>query len=164
MLRTFIPMGILLRELIGRATRIFCESTLPTHFATLVCGKAAVSGDVEICNAGHLPPLLIETGGTRQVDPTGLPPGAFCDEEFATTRVRLEPGQTILLCTDGLSEARNAGGAMYGADRLRDEALAQQGRRPRDIVDTRRKDLAAFRGDRPAGDDVTIMAGHRSAA
>jgi sigma-B regulation protein RsbU (phosphoserine phosphatase) len=164
MFRTLIPMGLPLRELIGRASRVFCESTLPTHYATLVCGRASASGEVEICNAGHPPPLLLGTGEGLQVDPTGLPLGAFCDEEFATTQVRLDPGQTILLYTDGLTEARNAGGQMYGSDRLQEVALGQRGRTPRDIVDVYVKDLAAFRQNAPASDDLTIMAVHRSAA
>jgi sigma-B regulation protein RsbU (phosphoserine phosphatase) len=164
MFRTLVPMGLPLRELIGRASRIFCESTLPTHFATLVCGRASASGEVEICNAGHLPPFLIGPGEAQQINPTGLPLGAFCDEEFATTQVRVEPGQTILLYTDGLPEARNADGKMYGNKRLREAALGQRGRRPRDMVDICLKDLAAFRKDAPASDDLTIMAVHRSAA
>ena len=163
MFRILIPMGLPLRELMERASRIFCESTLPTHYATLVCGRASASGDVEICNAGHLPPLLIGPDEVHQVDPTGLPLGAFCDEEFATTQVRLKRGQTILLYTDGLPEARDAGGRMYGSDRLQDAAFGQRGRRPRDMVDIFLKDVTAFRMNAPASDDFTIMAVHRSA-
>jgi sigma-B regulation protein RsbU (phosphoserine phosphatase) len=45
MFRTLIPLGLPLQELVERASRVFCESTLPTHYATLVCGKAAASGE-----------------------------------------------------------------------------------------------------------------------
>jgi sigma-B regulation protein RsbU (phosphoserine phosphatase) len=164
MFRTLVPMGLPLRELIGRASRIFCESTLPTHYATLICGRASALGEVEICNAGHPPPLLIGPGEALKIDPTGLPLGAFCDEEFATTQVRVEPGQTILLYTDGFPEARNADGKMYGNDRLLESALGQRGRAPRDMVDICLKDLAAFRRNAYASDDLTIMAVHRLAA
>jgi sigma-B regulation protein RsbU (phosphoserine phosphatase) len=164
MFRTLIPMGLPLRELVERASRVFCESTLPTHYATLVCGKAGPSGEVEVCNAGHPPPLLVGRGDILPIDPTGLPLGAFCDEEFATSRVRIEPGQAILLYTDGLSEARDKSGRMYGTDRLRRLAHGQQGNQAQDLIKVCLNDLAAFRKDVPAGDDLTIMAVCRSAA
>ena len=164
MFRTLIPMGLPLPELVERASRVFCESTLPTHFATLVCGKVSPSGEVEVCNAGHLPPLLIGRSEILPIDPTGLPLGAFCDEQFATSRVRVEPGQAILLYTDGLSEARDESGRMYGSDRILGLAHGRQGIRPQGLIDVCLKDLAAFRKGIPAGDDLTIMAVCRSAA
>jgi sigma-B regulation protein RsbU (phosphoserine phosphatase) len=164
MFRALIPMGLPLSELVEHASRVFCESTLPTHYASLVCGRAADSGEVEVCNAGHLPPLLISEGGVVEIDPTGLLLGAFCDEQFTASRLHVEPGQTILLYTDGLSEARDGSGRMYGSDRIRELALRQQGRRPKDLIEMCLKDLADFRKDVPAGDDLTIMTIRRSAA
>jgi sigma-B regulation protein RsbU (phosphoserine phosphatase) len=164
MFRTLIPMGLPLRELVERASRIFCESTLPTHFATLVCGKAGSSGDIEVCNAGHPPPLLIGRGKVKPIDPTGLPLGAFCDVQFATHQVQVEPGQAILLYTDGLSEARDNSGRLYGSDRLLALARELRASRPQELIRACLQDLAAFRKDVPAGDDLTIMAVSRSTA
>jgi phosphoserine phosphatase RsbU/P len=164
MFRTLIPMGLSLRELVERASRLFCESTLPTHFATLVCGRADASGEVEVCNAGHPPPLLIGRGEVRPIDPTGLPLGAFCDLSFATSRIRVEPEQTILLYTDGLSEARDRKGQMYGAERLRKLVIKRQTLPPQDLINACLHDLAAFQEDVPPGDDLTIMAVGRSTA
>ena len=164
MFRTLIPMGLPLRELVERASRIFCESTLPTHFATLVCGKAGSSGDIEVCNAGHPPPLLFGRGKVKPIDPTGLPVGAFCDVQFATSQVHVEPGQTILLYTDGLSEARDNSGQMYGNERLMTLARELRGSRPQELIRACLQDLDAFRKNVPAGDDLTVMAVSRSAA
>jgi phosphoserine phosphatase RsbU/P len=158
MFRSLIPMGLALAELVAQASRVFCQSTLPTHFATLVCGRAGASGDVEVCNAGHLPPLLISERKVDEIAPTGLPLGAFCDEQFAISRVRLEPGQTILIYTDGLSEARDRAGAMYGIDRLRDLARAHRGLAPGQLIGSCLHDLEVFRQGIPPGDDLTILA------
>jgi len=49
MFRTMIPMGLPLRELVEHASRVFCQSILPNHYATLVCGRAAGSGEAETC-------------------------------------------------------------------------------------------------------------------
>ncbi|MGB8959193.1 MAG: SpoIIE family protein phosphatase [Candidatus Aminicenantales bacterium] len=161
MFRTLIPMGLPLSKLVEHASRIFSQSTLPTHFATLVCGRAADSGEIEVCNAGHLPPLLITERGVDEIEPTGLPLGAFSDAQFATSRNRVEPGQAILLYTDGLSEARDRGGRMYGSARIRELVLGRQRSSPDDLIEACMKDLAAFRKDVPAGDDLTIMAVRR---
>ena len=158
MFRSLIPMRLALPELVEQASRIFCQSTLPTHYATLVCGKAGASGEIEICNAGHLPPLLVSARGVTEVAATGLPLGAFCDEKFGASRGRLEPGQAIVLYTDGLSEARNGAGAMYGSERIRDVILALSGAAPGELIGSCLKDLTTFRGALPAGDDLTIMA------
>ncbi len=164
MFRTLIPMGLALPELVERASRVFCESTLPTHYATLVCGRASSAGEVEVCNAGHLPPLLIGKGGARPIDPTGLPLGAFCDEQFGTNRFRVEAGETLFLHTDGLSEARDGSGAMYGAERVRSLVLGREGGPPQDLIELYLKDLEAFRKGVAVGDDLTLMAVSRSAA
>ncbi|MEN6311664.1 MAG: SpoIIE family protein phosphatase [Acidobacteriota bacterium] len=165
MFRALIPMGLPLPDLIEHASRVFCRSTLPTYFATLVCGKAGDSGEVEICNAGHPPPLVISGGGVAQVDATGLPLGAFCDEQFSTSRIHVEPGKAILLYTDGLSEARDGAGRMYGSERIHELALGRRGNNlPDDLIASYLKDLAAFREDVPAGDDLTILVVRRSTA
>ncbi|MEK7403770.1 MAG: hypothetical protein AAB225_01555 [Acidobacteriota bacterium] len=57
-----------LAQSVERANRLFCESTLPTHHATLVCGRVGRAGEVEITNAGHYPQRLVlpgEAGGVR---------------------------------------------------------------------------------------------------
>ncbi len=162
--RTLIPLGLPLRELVERASRVFCESTLPTHYATLVCGRAAESGEVEVCNAGHPPPLLLRPSEALSIEPTGLILGAFCDEKFATNRIHFDPGQTILLYTDGLSEARNELGEMYGTDRIRELTRGRRVSQPQELIDLCLRDLTSFRRDVRAGDDLTIMAVCRSAA
>ena len=55
---SLVSFDLSVAQLVERVSRLMCESTLPTHFATLICGKAAKDGKVEICNAGHLPPLV----------------------------------------------------------------------------------------------------------
>ena len=157
MLRTLVSVGLPLSQLMERASRVFCESTLPMHYATLVCGRASASGDIELCNAGHLPPLLVGPRGVATVDATGLPIGMFSVTSFASVTVRLAPGETLLLYSDGLIEAENADGADYGMDRLRTVTAAAP-RTPRALVDACVRDVAAFRGRPQFADDLTLFA------
>ncbi len=157
MLRTLISVGMPLDALMERASRVFCESTLPSHYATLVCGRAAASGEVEICNAGHPPPLVLGQQGVTAIDATGLPIGMFCSERFSSRVVHLAPGESLLLYSDGLTEAESAAGVEYGVDRLSALAAAGASLAPRAMVGACVRDLIAFRGDK-ASDDLTVMA------
>jgi sigma-B regulation protein RsbU (phosphoserine phosphatase) len=162
MFRTLISLGLPLGQLMERASRIFCESTLPTHYATLVCGQAHSSGEIEMCNAGHLPPLWIEEGEVKRLEPNGLPVGVFCDERFSTSKANLSPGSTLLLYSDGLSETRNLAGVEYGHERLFGLVSERYELSPEAIIDACLKDLRAFRGSGREKDDLTIMAIRRS--
>jgi sigma-B regulation protein RsbU (phosphoserine phosphatase) len=159
MLRTLVTVGLPLGQLMERVSRVFCESTLPAQYATLVCGRASSSGEIEVCNAGHPPPLLICGDGIARLDATGLPIGMFCSERFSSQIVRLAPGEMLLLYTDGLIEAQNAAGVDYGIERL--SALAAANRQPKAIVDACLRDLAGFRGAIGLADDLTILAVRR---
>jgi phosphoserine phosphatase RsbU/P len=162
MLRTLISVGLPLATLMERASRVFCESTLPSHYATLVCGCASPSGEVEFCNAGHPPPLVIRENGITPVEATGLPIGMFSSEQFASRLLRLEPGEAVLLYSDGLIEAQGSAGIEYGIDRL--SALAASAARtvPDDLVGACVQDVTRFRGTRPVTDDLTVMAIRRA--
>ena len=163
MFRALVPAGLPLNTLMERVSRAFCESTLPSHYATLVCGRAAADGDVEICNAGHPPPLLISSAGIDGVEATGLPIGMFCTEQFGVSRVRMSAGDALLLCTDGVLEAEDGSGLEYGSDRLRAILAASQHLAPPALIDVCVNDLASFLGGAPCGDDVTLMAIRRRA-
>lgn len=158
MFRALIPAGLSLSELIERASRLFCGSTLPTHFATLVCAKAGPSGEVEICNAGHPSPLIVRRGEVLPIEATGLPIGLFCDQKFTTTSVSLAEGDAILIYTDGLSEIRNNLGAEYGSEKLMKLAGGLYGMASDQMVRACVEDSAAFRQGTPYADDVTVMA------
>ena len=160
--RTLISVGLPLNQLAERASRVFCETSLPTHYATLVCGKAEPTGEVEICNAGHLPPLVVRNGDVSVIEATGLPIGVFCNEQFTSNSVRLSRGDTLLLYTDGLSEAQNDSGEEYGRERLlrlMGECLTLG---PTELVATCMKHLTDFRAAAHGADDLTIMAIRRT--
>jgi sigma-B regulation protein RsbU (phosphoserine phosphatase) len=77
------------------------------------------SGVVEWASAGHPPPLLLgPDGGVIPEGRPGLPVGLFPTGTYATTKLRLEPGCTLVLYTDGVVEARSVAGDQFGPDRL----------------------------------------------
>lgn len=156
--RSLKSVGLPLTQIVERASSLLCESSLPTQYATLVCGKADAAGVVEICNAGHPPVLWLNGGDVKTVDATGLPVGVFCEQEFSSHTVRLRPGDSLLLYTDGLSEARDIHGAEYGIERLAKLAPAIRASSPRAMINACLEDLKTFSGGGRKSDDLTMMA------
>jgi sigma-B regulation protein RsbU (phosphoserine phosphatase) len=145
--------------LVKRANRIFCEGTLTTHFATLICGKANRNGEVEICNAGHCLPLHVGKAEVKSIPSTGLPLGLFCDGVFESRMIHLEAGDRLVLYTDGLSESRSAvETSLYGDEKLEALAERQHGIGSKQLVSSYVQDVLAFRSGAPLVDDLTIMA------
>ena len=156
--RSFIGAGLTVGELVERANQVFAESTMRPYYATLVCGRAAASGEVEICNAGHCAPLLLQDKGVRSIPATGLPVGMFCQERYAVKDFQMNQGDRLFLYTDGLSEARNRANAEYGADRLQ-SFLRDSSRSPAATLVSRvLDDVRGFASGVPVSDDLTVMA------
>src|SRR5258707_4764133 len=144
MFRSLISVGMPLKCMLEHASRVFSESTLSTHYATLVCGRAQPDGRVEICNAGHPHPLLVRCGKVTTVEASGLPVGMFHDEEFPVAELRLERGESLVLYSDGVSEATDASGVEYGEERLRRLIAGRGKERPADLIAACPEDLADF--------------------
>ena len=157
MFRTLISMRLALCQLVESASRLFCESTMPMHYATLVCGKMGNSGEVEICNAGHLPVLWLNGQEIKKIEATGLPLGVFFHQEFSTCKVQLAPNDSLLLYTDGLSEAQNGQGEDYGLKRISKLVGSGHLTLPQAMISTCLEDLNAFRAGGPKTDDLTMM-------
>jgi len=112
-----------------------------------------------LVNAGHMPPLrrAPARSGVEDVaaEEAGLPL-AILDRPYEEVVVPLERGDTFLLYTDGVTEARNGGGELYGIDRLR-QLVAGLPAEPEALGRGVLADIGAFVGDRPQSDDVTVV-------
>ena len=137
-----------------RANRVFCESTLSNQYATLIYGKVDSRGEVELSNAGHLPPIVIKNGVKGELSFAGLPLGMFSDAEFETSKLTLGSGDSLFLFTDGVTETIDADGLEFGADRLF-EAL--NGGETKKLISNCLDRVAAFRGDAERRDDLTML-------
>ncbi|HEY4933266.1 MAG TPA: SpoIIE family protein phosphatase [Terriglobales bacterium] len=156
--RALIPLGLSMEKMLAQASRLFCDSTLPTQYATLVAGRVTASGEMEIVNAGHLPVLLAGERGTRVFESTDLPFGMFCDQQFTASKARLEPGDTLVLYTDGISEAQNHAGEEYGIQAMRSLVEGQPRVCPNLLVQACREHVDVFRNGHERTDDETLLA------
>ena len=155
--RSLTGLRLPLCQIIARANRVLCESALAGQYATLVCGQANATGEVEIHNAGHLPVIVSGRGSTPQIESMGVPLGMFLEGEFPVSRLKLEAGDTLFIFSDGLSEADSAG-EEYGVDRVARVVQQQSGRQAAEIVAACLDDVRTFTGGGPQADDLTMLA------
>jgi len=155
MFHSMIPLGLPITELMTRANRIFCESTLANQYATLVYGKIGHDGVVEISNAGHLPPIVIKNGVRGELNFAGLPLGMFCDTRFETSTVKLDRGDALVLFTDGVTETRDGDGQEFGSERLFTALECIEHHR---LIPNCLEHVAKFRGNAVRHDDLTMLA------
>lgn len=163
MFRSLVRVGLPVDQLLALANRLFCESAISGQYATLVCGKAARSGAVELCNAGHLPALVVRQGGVTPVAATGLPLGMFCESRYTVEKLQLAPGDLLFLFTDGVSELRNGASGEFGVSRLARFLEGRHGVSPQALTAACLEELRQFSKGAPHADDLTLMAIRRAA-
>jgi len=154
--RALIPLGLPLAELMYRANSIFTGSTLPTQFATLICGRAQAGGELELCSAGHVPALVVSEDSVRELESHGLPLGLFAEQRFTSSAFEMARGTSLVLFSDGISEA-HAEDEDYGYDRLAEAVARCAGQVPAEVVANCVRDLESFLGGAPRFDDQTLM-------
>ncbi len=156
MFQSLIPLGLTIAQLIARASRLLCESTTSTHYATLICVKSNDKGKVEICNAGHCQPLHIGKSGIRKLESTGMPIGIFCESEYGLATFELNKNEMLLLYSDGLTEAMKKD-EFYGTERLEKFAFENRDLSPEQFIDKLLVELKNFLEGNTRSDDLTIM-------
>ena len=127
-------------------------------FVTLFVGEFDLAnGRLSYCNGGHNAPYIQSESLT--VEPN-LPVGAFPDWEFVEQETVMEPGSTIFLYTDGLTEAENATHDQFGEDRMTAilAAQTQQGASPETLISAMTDAVHEFVGDTEQSDDLTMLA------
>jgi len=157
MFRSLSGFSMPVSQMMDRANRLFCESTLASHFATLVCLRAHSPGEVEISNAGHTRVALVCGGELSMLEPGDLPLGMFATSTYSSREDRLQAGDSILIYSDGLSEAQNPRGAEYGEARLKAFVCEHHSLPPEELIRAWVADLEDFRGGTPLADDLSAM-------
>ena len=161
MFRSLAGVGLPLDNLMERANSVFCQSTIAGQFATLICGRAGQRGEIEMNSAGHLAALHVSKNGVRKIYSTGLPLGMFSTSRYTVERIRLERGDSLLLYTDGLSEAMDSTGTEFGTERLSNLVKERHGCAPHELAAACIKEVHAHRGTGKQLDDQTVMVVHR---
>ena len=151
---------------VSRSNDMLHASTDSDKFVTMFYGVFDTrTHRLEYCNAGHNPPILLAGGNGPELLETGGPVlGVLPGFPYQRGETELQPGQTLLVYSDGFSEAMNRRFEEFGDERLRASAQSHAALPPAQLLDTLLAEVSEFCGDAPQADDMTIMAVQRAAA
>jgi serine phosphatase RsbU (regulator of sigma subunit) len=114
---------------------------------------------LHFANAGHMPPIVRKRAQQKvevRDQTSGLPLGVLPDPDYESESLALEPGDTVVIFTDGLVEAMNPAQQMYGMDRLV-QCLGEGGSGAHEVLDRTVRDCQRHVGDAPQFDDTTVV-------
>lgn len=161
LLRSHAGGSIAAGELLGMVNEAIAGDSSHGRFITLTLVVFDTSsGTMRAANAGHDPGMIYRAGSGvfDELPLGGLPLGIVPGETYETAEIpEMEPGDVLLLGTDGIWELRDPGGRFYGKERLR-EILRRHAAHPaQKIGEALMADLETFRGSAPRQDDVTYI-------
>jgi sigma-B regulation protein RsbU (phosphoserine phosphatase) len=142
------------------ANDLLCAQNPTLMFSTLFFAILDLeTGEVEYANCGHNPPLIVRRNGASQpLGSGGAPLGLVPGRAIASARFRLDPGETLFLFTDGVTESVDLRGETYGETRLAETLATTRGDFAANIVDAVMADVERFVGGAEPFDDVTCLA------
>lgn len=169
--RTIIRVSVLQSETLAdgirQANMLICQDSPSGMFVTLFYGQLnPITGQFTYVNGGHNPPIHYnaKTGRLNRLTRTGMALGVEIDAEYEQSMVWIEPGDFVLLYTDGVSEAFDQANQPFGEKRLEDLLLEHKQDSARELVDTIVESVKKFIGREQPSDDLTIVVLSRPAA
>lgn len=159
-LKTLARMPGSLADLVGRMNTYACSNSQNGRrfTTTFIAEYDPSSRRVTYVNAGHNPPMLRRrTGAVERLEAGGIPLGIQEDVPYASGSVTLEPGDWLVIFTDGVTEAENVRAEEYGEIRLLTMVQANAAATPEVLLGAIMQDLDRFVGEAPQHDDVTLL-------
>jgi serine phosphatase RsbU (regulator of sigma subunit) len=138
--------------------RFLCEHSGTGRYATMFFAILDGGGNLEFINAGHPSPLLLRRGEVSELYAEGsLPLGLVAKAEFTATTLKLEPGDTLVLFSDGITEAQDPDRELYGFPRLREILGSREGASLESLEKIVLDSINAFSRGASQSDDITLL-------
>lgn len=153
--------GVIPSECITYSNDLLAKESANYMFVTVFYGIYNIkTGEVTYTNAGHNPPYLMKADGSVVQLPISkdIVVGALDDFQFTEETLQLEHGDTLLLYTDGVTEAINVNNEEYGEKRLEDTLKDVTHGSCQQIINTVKDNVKVFTGEAEQSDDITLLA------
>jgi phosphoserine phosphatase RsbU/P len=105
-------------QLVDHINKVLTRRAIDARYATMLYGQLSPDGKLAFCNAGHNPPLVYGKDGMRRIESGGMPVGMFEMAPYSCDRIELKAGDTMVIYSDGVTEAHNVAGEEFGEARL----------------------------------------------
>lgn len=149
--------GLEMEEIARRINRFLLERTEGEKYATLFYAVLEEDGLMRYINAGHCPPFLLRAGKLDSLEATAMPVGLIEQATYPPAQVRLEPGDKIIIFSDGLSEAEDKEGNFYGLRRMKGTILIHAGSSCGEIHDALMRSVEDYTTGALQNDDITLV-------
>ncbi|MFH1480009.1 MAG: PP2C family protein-serine/threonine phosphatase, partial [Pseudomonadota bacterium] len=153
--------GLPADEILYHVNNILSPDNETSMFVTILCGILdTATGELQIGNAGHLPPLLCKEGQDLEfLDlPRNFVLGPMEGTPFPSYKTGLRPGETLFFYTDGVTEAMNTRGEFFEAQRFKEVVSALKNNNLTEIINGVRKEIGDFAEGAEQSDDITMLA------
>ena len=141
-----------------RINRYLCDRSERAHFATVFAATISQDATMRWSSAGHCPAILVQpTGRYERLSPTSRPIGLFEDAEFPEKVRSLEPGDKLVVYSDGVTELRNAQSELYGEQRLIEAVSELAYLDAGEFFDALLAQVTKFGSGTPREDDLTLL-------
>jgi phosphoserine phosphatase RsbU/P len=153
-----IRMGIEPLQVFKHINSFLCEHEEVERYATMFLGILGDDGQFDFINAGHPSPFLLRRGGIDEPCTEGsFPVGLMPDADYVPTQMKLSPGDTLVLFSDGVTEAMDPDDNLYGGPRLRDVLTDLQEASLDHVQQTVLTSIEAFTRGAAQADDITLL-------
>ena len=144
---------------ITRLNKATCASCPDNRFITFFMMIAdPATGEIVFTNAGHNPPMLFRAGGTvKQLEGGGMILGILPMAQYTESRVNMEPGDVLVLYSDGVTEAANPREDEFGEEHLMEFVNSMKDRNAAAIMNAIHAEVTRFAESAPQGDDITVV-------
>ena len=143
------------------SNKLLAAESVNCMFVTVFYGILDLTtGEVSYCNAGHNPPYVLKKNGEVTPLPMSQDPmvGAIDGIEFHQSTLQLEHGDSLVMFTDGVTEAMNINNEEFGETRLEDTLEDVTMHNCQQMIEAIKSDVAAFVGEAEQSDDITVLA------
>jgi phosphoserine phosphatase RsbU/P len=155
---TTAAMDISLPGVFSRVNTYLCDRSGEDRYATVFYGVLDKMGRFEYVNAGHVPPLLRRKSGALEgLGSANFPVGMFAEAEYQSSRVSLDPGDYLVIYTDGVSEACNVQNELFEEARLRKILESFTGQTVEEMAEAIREGVKSFTQGAAQSDDITVL-------
>lgn len=160
LIKTVAKQGCETDEILARVNNILCPDNQTCLFVTIFCAVLDTStGTIQYCNAGHNPPLTVSSAGTDYVKvASGFVVGVMENSKCEHQSLKLSPGDTIFLYTDGVTEAMNTEKLQFGEARLKETLARLSSKDVQTMIKVVRRDVFDFAHGADQSDDITMLA------
>lgn len=152
------PIGADPAQTMSRVNTALLRRAIEARFATMSYGVLSADGVLQSCNAGQEPPLVIGATGVRWLETGGPVLGLLDGVGYEFETLRLEPGDVVVVCSDGVTEARDVNGEEFGRDRMLEALVSCHGQKAEAVLELLLNAVSRFSAGAPQADDITVLA------